>query len=191
MDWIGRQRTILRNVANALGVAACLWLMIWLWGRPSAGVAGVPPAIVRITPTVPATPKEGPANAAAPNVVAPNVVAPNVVAPNAVAAESEKAESAPAVTDTGSADTTGGGVQKPTSRVNVAGGRDYTAPPWTKWYDDPKQTGSQQAGSERTGSGQASAGPATATDRGKAEASPGADSAVTAEPAPAAKGGGR
>jgi hypothetical protein len=53
--------------------------------------------------------------------------------------------SADGVTDGAAAGDSKGGMQRVASQVTPGKGRDYTAPPWTKWYGATDGTKSQGA----------------------------------------------
>jgi hypothetical protein len=169
MLWLRRRRETLNNLAKALGVGACLWLMIWLWGRPRADLAKPGPAAASTTAIAPVT-QGKPADARTPDDAATEIHggSPGVQGGSADGAADLLANG---VAD-GADGASRGAMQRVASQMTAGKGRDYTAPPWTKWYDEDAESQGPNATS------------ATGT-------SSGADSAAATEPVSAKKSGGR
>jgi hypothetical protein len=136
MLWLNRRHAMLNNVAKGLGVGACLWLMIWLWGRPQADFAKAAPAAVSTAAASPVT-QEKPADARAADDASTGARAGSVERTADVSADS--------VADGAAARDSTGGIKRVASQVTASKGRDYTAPPWTKWYSAADMTESQGA----------------------------------------------
>ncbi len=144
--WLKRRRGMLNNAAKVLGVGVCLWLVVWLWGRPR-------PDFVRAKRVSASTNAPAPVTQQRPAGAQPAENS-SVGAPVGASAKAEGGSAGTAANGTanevgtGAADeaATGtvdraanesaGGLQRVASQVSAGKERDYTAPPWTKWYDE-------------------------------------------------------
>jgi hypothetical protein len=131
-----RRRGMLSNVAKGLSVGVSLWLVIWLWGRPQADFSKAAPAAASTTAASPVT-QEKPADAQAADDASTGVQGGSVDGTANVSADR--------VADGTAAGPSTGGVRRVASQVTAGKGRDYTAPPWTKWYGATDGTKSQGA----------------------------------------------
>ena len=127
VDWVGKARS-LRGAGTALGVAACLALMIWLWGRPRPAVNEATPAATS-SPAVVAAPREPAAAEPSASAVKAQVQAEIDATIHKAAAPDD---SAIVANDT---------VAKAPAKVRTVKADDYVAPPWTKWYSGSPQGG--------------------------------------------------
>jgi hypothetical protein len=178
MLWLRRRRGMLNNAAKVLGVGMCLWLVVWLWGRPrpefvrAKRVSASTNAPVPVTPQADVPPRED-SSAGAPVGASAKAESgsASAAANGTVAGAADEAATGTVDRAANESGESGGGLQRVASQVSADKPRDYTAPPWTKWYDED---------------GKESKAPSAVT-----AAPSGADSAGGAESASAKKGGGR
>jgi hypothetical protein len=146
VDWVGKARS-LRGAGMALGVAACLALVIWLWERPPAQAGEVTPvaastaavgtaAASKVEPAKPAAIGAAAAKERSLNAVKEEVQAEIAATINKAAAADDPEASK--TDDTIAANVARDGVGKAPLKTRggtgVKGEGDYAAPPWTKWY---------------------------------------------------------
>jgi hypothetical protein len=127
VDWVGKAHS-LRGVWTSFGVAACLALILWLWGRPRAMVNEVAP-VATSSPAVVAAPK------------APAAKEPSASAIKAQVQAEIDATIHKAAAPDDSANLAEDAVAKIPAKAREAKGDDYIAPPWTKWYAGTPQGG--------------------------------------------------
>jgi hypothetical protein len=127
VDWVGKARN-LRGLRTALGVAACLALILWLWGRPRAAVNEATP-VATSSPAVVSAPKAPAANEPSASAIKAQVQAEIDATIHKAAAPDDSANVAEEA------------VAKVPAKAHGTKGDDYIAPPWTKWYTGAPQGG--------------------------------------------------
>jgi hypothetical protein len=131
VDWVEKARN-LKGLRTALGVAACLAMILWLWGRPRA-------AVNEATPVATSSPAAG----SAPKVPAAKEPSASAIKAQVQAEIDATIHKAAAPDD--SANVAEEAVAKVPAKAHGTKGDDYIAPPWTKWYTAAPQGGKKVA----------------------------------------------
>jgi hypothetical protein len=131
LNWAERQGAMLTHIGTALGVVACLALVIWLWGQPRGYMARATPVAANSNAPAPAAATPAPAVPTAAAASKPDVQ--NAQEPAGQASSTEGASTAAEEVEPPVG--TGSGVQRVAVKMNVEK-VGYTAPPWIKWYSE-------------------------------------------------------